>query len=412
MSRGLRVASVKRDWGNDDSATPILHVDMDAFFVSVELLEHPELRGKAVAVGGKGRGVISAASYEARKFGVNSAMAVAQAKRLCPQLLILPVNMGKYVTISHQIMDIFQEITPLVEKISVDEAFLDVAGAVKLFGSPLKIAQMLRKRIRDQVGVPASIGIANTKHLAKLASTHAKPDGLLLVPAQRSQDFLNLLPISALWGVGEKTAIHLRNRGVETVHDVIMLGPQRLQALVGVAAGSKIYALATNQDSREVQISRPEKSISREQTFFDFLSSVADVKKALLWQSHDVARRLRREKLCARTISIKIRTGRYETITRSHTLRGATDLGFEIYRVAVNLFSSISYPKSGVRLLGVRADNLQSAMSEVQGVLGEDLRGADAERAIDAVKNKFGVNSLNFATLYENKHNDDGIAMQ
>lgn len=401
MSRGVRVTSVKRDWGSDDSGTPILHLDMDAFFVSVELLDKPQLRGKPVAVGGQERGVISAASYEARRFGVNSAMAVAQAKRLCPQLILLPVQMYKYQAFSQQIMNILYEVTPLVEQISVDEAFLDVSGARKLFGSPTEIARLLRRRIRTEVGVPASIGIANTKHLAKLASTHAKPDGMLLVPADRSQDFLNLLPISALWGVGEKTAQHLARRGIENVRDALVLGPDRLRALVGVAAGEKIYALATNRDTRPVQISREEKSFGREQTFFTSLTSPESAHKVLLAQSHEVAARLRDAQMRARKVSIKIRTARFETITRCVTLAVPTALGSEIYRAAMRLFTAETFPTSGIRLLGVRVEELHSITEAVQGALDENPRNENAEFAIDAIQRKYGAQALNYATLVE-----------
>lgn len=407
MSRGIRVESVKRDWGSDDSNTPILHLDMDAFFVSVELLDHPELVGKPVAVGGQQHGVISAASYEARKFGVNSAMAVGKAKQLCPQLILLPVRMQKYQAVSQQIMDILHEITPLVEQISVDEAFLDVGGARKLFGSPVEIAQLLRRRIRTEVGVPASIGIANTKHLAKLASTHAKPDGMLLVPADRAQDFLNLLPISALWGVGEKTAQRLADRGVQSVQDVLVLGQSRLQTLVGESAGAKIYALATNQDSRIVEVAHEEKSISREQTFFQLLDNRESAQKVLLAQSHDVARRLRAANFRARTVSIKIRTGRFETVTRSLTLGVPTAVGAEIYHAVLKLFTAESFPKNGIRLLGVRAENLQSASAAIQGTLDENPRNEDAESVIDAIKAKYGAAALNYAALFDRDPRDN-----
>ena len=244
MSRAPRSTQARRDWGSDDSGTPILHVDMDAFFVSVELMDRPELAGKPVAVGGKERGVVSAASYEARTYGVNSAMPVGQAFRRCPQLIMLPPNGARYSAVSKQVMAILRDITPLVEQVSVDEAFLDVSGARRLFGSPVQIAMDLRQRVRTEVGVPASVGIAATKHVAKVASAHAKPDGLLLIPESATTRFLHSLPVGALWGVGEKTRERLEIQGVETVADLANLGKERLIRILGRAGGTHLYELA------------------------------------------------------------------------------------------------------------------------------------------------------------------------
>lgn len=267
MSKAPRSQAARRFWGDDDTHTPILHMDMDAFFVSVELLERPELIGKPVAVGGLERGVISAASYEARTYGVNSAMPVGLAKRRCPHLIILPTNRHKYAAISQRVMDYLRTITPAVEQLSVDEAFLDVSGARKLFGTPTHIATTIREWIRTNEGIPASIGIASTKHVAKIASAHAKPDGLLLVPHHRTQDFLNTLPVGALWGVGDKTRELLHRKGIDTVSDVVAIGPQRLVTILGQAQGNHLYRLAIGDDRRNVQPQHEEKSISREHTF-------------------------------------------------------------------------------------------------------------------------------------------------
>ena len=231
MSRAPRSEAARRAWGEDDSATPILHVDMDAFFVSVELLTRPELRGLPVVVGGRdGRGVVSAASYEARAYGVNSAMPMATALRRCPQAVVLPVRHGVYSAVSRRMMAILGEVTPLLEQLSVDEAFLDVTGARRRMGSPVAIGRWIREQVRDRVGVPASVGIASTKFVAKLASAHAKPDGLLLVPAGATQDFLDTLPVGALWGVGEKSAQALARWGITDVRTLAATDVRRSNA--------------------------------------------------------------------------------------------------------------------------------------------------------------------------------------
>lgn len=399
MSRAPRNASLRRDWGDDDSCTPILHVDMDAFFVSVELFDKPHLRGKPIAVGGLERGVISAASYEARRFGVNSAMPVAMAKRKCPELIILPVNMERYRAVSAEIMQILRDITPQVEQVSVDEAFLDVRGARRLFGSPKQIGQLIRERIHTQVGVGASVGIASTKHLAKIASAHAKPDGLLLIPDEHSLEFLHSLPVGALWGVGEKTREKLASRGVEDVIDVVRLGEERMVKMLGQAAGQRLYALAMNEDARPVSIESVDKSISKEQTFFDVLHDPQEILQVMLGQSYAVARRLRRHRYLASTVSIKVRSGDFVTLNRSHKLGSATDVGAEIFDAVKMLMSKLELPTSGVRLVGVRAEQFVQASEGIQIALDDDGRRAQAENAMDAVQKKYGDSALLPASL-------------
>ncbi|WP_124055008.1 DNA polymerase IV [Arcanobacterium ihumii] len=399
MSRAPRNESLRRNWGSDDSSTPILHVDMDAFFVSVELLDKPHLRGIPLAVGGQERGVISAASYEARKFGVNSAMPVAIAKRRCPHLLILPVNMERYKDVSRQIMGILHDVTPLVEQVSVDEAFLDVSGSRRLFGGPVQIAQMIRSRVHEEVGVGASIGIASTKHLAKIASAHAKPDGMLLIPNERSLEFLHSLPVGALWGVGDKTRKKLSDRGVETVADIVQLGENRMVKMLGEAAGKKLYALAMNQDSRSVHADSSDKSISKERTFFDFLHDRDEVLNVILDESLEVARRMRSRHYMARTVSIKIRSGEFFTINRSTTLGAPTDVGSVIFEAAKRLFRGVEMPASGIRLIGVRAEHFVEDGEGIQIALDDDGRRGQAENAIDAVQQKFGSSVVLPASL-------------
>ena len=401
MSRAPRSKAARRHWGDDDSATPIMHVDMDAFFVSVELLEKPNLRGIPLAVGGQERGVISAASYEARAFGVNSAMPVRRAKRLCPQLVILPPNIEKYRAVSRRIMDILSSFTPAIEQVSVDEAFLDVSGSRRLFGSPVQIGQELRRLIREREGVPASVGIANTKHLAKIASAHAKPDGLLLIPADASLEFLHPLPLGALLGVGDKTRDILERRGAVTIGDVAQLGQRTLVKLLGVAAGERVYRLSMNHDERRVESVRAEKSMSREQTFFDPLLRRDEVEKVLLEQSFEVGRRLRADKEKAGTISIKVRSAAFTTVQRSLTLAVPTDSNGDIYDAARKLFAALDFPCEGVRLIGVKAAQLVDSDADMQLSLTAeaDARYGKVDRALDAVQAKYGKRLLGPGTL-------------
>lgn len=399
MSRAPRSATARRSWGDDDSATPILHVDMDAFFVSVELMHYPELRGKPVAVGGKERGVVSAASYEARTYGVNSAMPVGKAYKLCPGLIMLPPRHGLYGDVSRQVMSILSDVTPLLEQVSVDEAFLDVSGARKLFGSPVDIARHLRERIRREVGVPASVGIAATKHVAKVASAHAKPDGMLLIPESATLEFLHSLPVGALWGVGERTRERLEVAGVDTVGELAGLGQARLERLLGKAGGAHLYALAMGIDPRQVTVSHIEKSIGREETFFTHVTDRAELDRVLLAQAHDTARRLRKKGFLARTVAIKVRFADFTTITRSLTLGQPTALANDIYRAARSLLDGVKIGADGVRLLGLRAEQLQDGASEVQLAFDDDPRREIAESVMDGALARFGKDAVQPASL-------------
>lgn len=401
MSRAPRSSWARQDWGSDDSATPILHIDMDAFYASVEIMDNPELAGKPIAVGGRERGVVSAASYEARAFGVNSAMPVTQAYRKCPQLLMLPVRMERYLEVSRQIMGILAEVTPRIEVVSVDEAFLDVSGARRIFGSPVEIASLLRQRIRTEVGVPSSVGIAATKHVAKIASAHAKPDGMLLVPATATLDFLHGLPVGALWGVGDKTRERLERRGLRSIADVADFGESALVRLLGEAHGRHLYQLSMGIDERPIVTEREEKSIGAEDTFFDCLKKRKDVERAVLAQCDETGRRLRKAGLVCRNVAIKVRFADFTTITRSATLDAATDVAQELYEVAVRLLSKIDIPDRGIRLVGVRAGELSPASHGVQLSFDDDPRRAEAENAMDEIRQRFGRTVLGPATLLE-----------
>lgn len=400
MSRGPRSEGAKKNWGHDDSQTNILHVDMDAFFVSVELLDHPELVGQPVAVGGQGRGVIAAASYEARRYGVNSAMPVGQAKRLCPHLIVLPTSHGVYGKVSKRIMAILEDVTPLVEPVSVDEAFLDVTGARRIFGSPVDIAHHIRRTIHEKEKVPASIGIASTKHVAKIASAHAKPDGMLLIPHDQTLAFLHSLPVGALWGVGPVSREKLERKGIISVGDLAALGEHRLRRLLGEASGTQLYALAMGVDPRPVTPHTLEKSMSREQTFFEPITVRAEAERILLHLSDDVARRLRLNSFISWTIGIKVRSSAdFSTISRSVTLGGPTDLAHDVYEASRRLFDGVEIPRGGIRLLGVKAENLARQEEGIQLSIDDDGRRGRAEAAMDSVRQKFGGTSLKPGSL-------------
>ena len=400
MSRAPRSQAARRSWGDDDSAAPIIHVDMDAFFASVELLEHPELVGRPVIVGGRdGRGVVSAASYEARAFGVSSAMSMAEASRRCPQAVVLPVRHGRYSQVSAQVMSVLAEITPVLEKVSIDEAFLDVTGARRRMGSPVTIGRWIRSEIRRRVGVPASVGIASTKFVAKLASSHAKPDGLLLIPAHTTQDFLNLLPVGALWGVGARTQEVLARWGINDVRTLAATDVRHLEKILGRAAGRHLHELSHGIDPRRVEPVREEKSVGTETTFFNTVTDREHARRVLLDQTHQCAARLRAANRRCRVAVLKARGADFTTVTRSRTLPVPTDLARDIWEIVAALFSALPSPAGGFRLLGVRVEGLLRRDDGVQLLLDEDPRHGASERAADAVRRRWGSNALAPASL-------------
>ncbi|MDY2942002.1 MAG: DNA polymerase IV [Varibaculum sp.] len=402
MSVAPRERAAKKDWGSDDSETPILHVDMDAFFVLVELLRRPELSGREVIVGGRSesgiRGVVSSASYEARSRGVRAGMPLIQAKSLCHDPVVLPTNHESYSQYSRRVMEILNEETPQVEQLSIDEAFLDVSGVRRIHGRPEEIAHRIRSRISSELGLVASIGIAKNKLLAKLASAQAKPDGMLLVPAERSQDFLDILPVGALWGVGEVTRRKLTADGVRTVQDLAALPRQYLLTLVGGRPGEELYLLARGIDNRVVTPRRVEKSIGAEQTFPTDVADRDTLQAALLDQSFACGARLRSRTLLAATVSIKCRRTDMSIFTRSRTLPTPTDTSVDIYACARELFAQVVIPPEGFRLVGIRCENLVSVSSGIQETLGCDPRRRLLEGAMDRVNARFGNGSLSSAT--------------
>jgi DNA polymerase-4 len=376
----------------DDPAATIMHLDLDAFFASVELLERPELRGLPVIVGGRGaRSVVTAATYEARRYGVNSAMPMSVALRRCPNAVVLEPHFDRYRHFSRVVMGLCNDVTPLVEQLSIDEAFLDVAGARKLLGTPWQIGTALRARVRDETGLTCSIGVATTKFIAKLASGIAKPDGLLVVPAASTLDFLHPLPISALWGVGAKTAEALERLGLRTVGDVANTPLASLTRMLGTAAGQKLYDLSWARDPRGVTTEREEKSVGHEITFEYDISDPVIIRRELLRMSDQVAVRLRRAGLMGRTVVLKLRYGDFTTISRSRKLDEPTDLGRRIYDEVVDVYSGVERPEARIRLVGVRMEQLLSAGEATVGLWETDEGWREAEEAIDAVSARFGL---------------------
>ena len=387
----------------------IMHVDMDAFFVSVELRSRPGLRGKPVIVGYPAdRSVVLSASYEARKFGVKSAMPMAVAARICPTAVIIEPRHKLYYEVSAQLMAIFGSITDLVEPLSVDEAFLDVGGAIRRLGSPEEIGGMIRRRVRDELGITASVGIAASKFVAKIASTRCKPDGLLLIGPDETVPYLHSLPVNALWGVGAKTDEVLARMGIRTVADVAATPLSSLRKLLG-ASGEHVYRLSWGIDPRPVTPVRVEKSIGAEETFAVDTADDALLHRELLRLSHRTAERLRSAGLVTRTVSLKLRYTDFSTITRSRTMHAPVDSAQLIYGVAVQLLESLGTRAMTVRLVGVRAEQLEDA-AQTSLQLSLDRRDDNwraAEQALDRVAEKFGSKSVLPARLLD-PHPDAG----
>ena len=405
MSRG-RVTPAGPPTGpaGDDAGCRVLHVDMDAFYASVELRERPELRGKPVIVGGGGsRGVVLSATYEARKFGVASAMPMVRARRLCPQAVVINPEFGRYSQASAGVMEVFRAVTPLVEPLSLDEAFLDVTGALKRFGGARNAGEWIRATIQDEQRITCSVGVASTKFVAKLASAHCKPDGLLVVPADDVVAFLHPLPVAALWGVGEKTEQILANLGLRTVGDLAATPVGTLQRALGPAAGAHLSALAWGRDQRVVTPSEPEKSVGAEETFPVDVDDPSVVRRELLRLSERTAARLRAAGQVGRTVSIKVRFADFTTITRSKTLREHTDVGREVYETALGLYDALGLERARLRLVGVRIEQITDADGQArQLLLGEPDRGwREAEQAVDRATLRFGAGAVRPAALVD-----------
>ena len=383
-----------------DLSARILHLDMDAFFASVELLDRPELRGKPVIVGHRGtRSVVTAATYEARRYGVNSAMPMAVALRRCPQAVVLEPHYERYQAASRAVMRILGDVTPLVEPLSIDEAFLDVCGATALFGPPFAIGTALRARIRDETGLVASVGAAATKFVAKLASSRAKPDGLLVIPEADTIAFLHPQPITALWGVGAASAQRLERLGLRTIGDVADAPLDALTRALGPAAAGHLHALAHGRDPRSVTPERAEKTIGHEVTFERDIADSSVIDRELLRLAERVAERLRAGGWVARTLAIKLRFGDFETISRAQTLAEPTDVAQRIATEARALYAASPVVGRGLRLVGVRASGGLPTGTVARGLWDDDEPWREAEGAIDALAEKFGRGAVQRASL-------------
>ncbi|WP_295035138.1 DNA polymerase IV [uncultured Microbacterium sp.] len=379
--------------GADDTGTGILHVDMDAFYAAVEVLHDPSLRGLPLIIGSPdGRSVVSSASYEARRYGVRSAMPVSQAIRLCPAARMVPPDFTKYRDVSRQVMAIFEQVTPLVEPLSIDEAFLDVRGVRRLWGSPGVIGAMIRNRVQAEVGITCSVGVAATKHVAKMASTLAKPDGLLVVAEAETLEFLAAKPVRAMWGVGPKTAETLESRGIRFIRDIVATPMPALERAVGPALAQRLHDLARGQDPRGIETSRVEKSVGHEETFDIDVTDREALRSELLRLADRVAARLRRAGWEAGTVAIKIRFSDFTTVNRSQTLPEATSVGQRIGEVARTLFDAIER-RDPVRLVGVRAERLSGAGGAL-GLWDDDAEWRRVEDALDSAQARFGSGSV------------------
>ncbi|WP_436500977.1 DNA polymerase IV [Actinokineospora sp. HUAS TT18] len=405
LPRGLVERFKARDgrWP-DDAGCSMLHVDMDAFYASCEIRERPELRDRPVVVGGVGaRGVVSAANYIAREFGVRSAMPTGQARRLCPHAVFLPPSFELYQRVSSGVMAIFRDITPLVEPLSLDEAFLDVSGALRrLRTTPAEVGARIRARVTAEFGITCSVGVAPTKFVAKLASGLAKPDGMLVVPVGQVTEFLHPLPVSALWGVGKKTAERLFDVGLERVSDVANAPLPRLKRMIGVALAEHLHALANGHDPRAVVAEAAEKSVGAEETFEVDHYDRDLLKRELLRLSERTAATLRTRGLRGRTVSIKVRYSDFSTITRSRTLPVATDVTREVYQTACKLLDE-QVPHGAVRLIGVRMEQLGAGESEQLLLDAPEQGWRQAEQAADKARSKFGTAAVRPAALLGNR---------
>lgn len=403
MSRSqLNRGSGRHNLGSNDTGCTILHVDMDAFYAAVSLLDRPQLRGRPVIVGAAGgRGVVLSATYEARALGVHSAMPMSRARRLAPDAEIVPPDFAAYAAVSAAVQEIFRSITPAVEPLSQDEAFLDVAGAIRRLGSPAKIAEAIRARVYDEQRITCSVGVAPTKFVAKIASTRCKPDGLLVIPAAEVVSFLHPLPVGALWGVGEKTEERLHRLGLRTVADVANTPRETLIRALGPAAGAHLHELSWGRDPRVVRGPERERSIGADETFATDTDDPDLIARELLRLSGKVAARIRAADLVGRTVSLRVRFADFTTISRSKTLREPTDVGQEIYRTSLSLYQGLGLQRARIRLVGVRVEQLSDSASATEQLLldAPEHGWRDAERAVDTLREKYGSQSVHPAAL-------------
>jgi DNA polymerase IV len=385
----------------DDDGCTMLHIDMDAFYASVELIDRPELKGQPVIVGGGGRSVVLSATYEARREGVHSAMPMGRARRLCPRAVVIEPDHQRYADVSRGVMEIFRSVTPLVEPLSLDEAFLDVSGAIRRIGPPTLIGELIRDRVADEQRITASVGIAATKFVAKLASSQAKPDGLLVVPRDQTVVFLHGLAAGALWGVGERTEEALRRLGLISVADIAHTPVDTLRRALGDAVGTQLHELSWGRDPRPVVPEQVEKSIGAEETFRTDVDDPQVIRRELLRLSERVAARLRSTGVVGRTVIIKIRFADFSTITRSRTLTEHTDVARVLHATALELYARLGLDRARLRLVGVRVEGLiDSSAGHHQLALDERPQGwREAEQAVDRASARFGAGAVRPASL-------------
>lgn len=381
----------------------IIHLDMDAFYPAVEALDKPELKGKPVIVGGaKERGVVSSASYEARRFGVHSAQPIATAIRLCPDGIFMPVRMSRYKEVSGQVFEIFHCFTPLVEPLSIDEAFLDLTGAERLMGQTEEIAKKIKETVLKKTGLTVSAGVASSKFVAKIASDIDKPDGLTVVPPNRVREFLDPLPIKKMWGVGKITQQALARLNVKTFKDLRQIPVEILEKNFG-KHGAAMHLLSMGIDERDVEPEREAKSIGHEQTFMKDILDPDQAKKEILSLANRVALRMRREEVRGSTVSLKVKYSDFTQITRAATLPEPTDDSMEIYSTSCRLLKKTAVGKRPVRLLGISLSQLSSLEGEKQLFLFDQDKGyrkrKNLNTALDSICEKFGEKSIRPATL-------------
>ena len=383
----------------------ILHVDMDAFYASVMTRDRPELADTPVIVGGGQRGVVLSANYAARHYGVRSAMPMTRARRACPQALVIAPDYDMFSTVSSSVMENFRQVTPLVEVMSLDEAFLDISGSVRRLGSAREIAETLRAKVYDEQGITCSVGIAASVSVAKLASRRAKPDGVIVVPPAEVTSFLHPLDVGELYGVGEKTRDLLHRLGLVKVGDIAHTPLRTLQRAVGSALGSQLHDLAWGADRRVITPRRgqdePDKSIGADETFARDTDDREAILREVLRLSAKVASRMRTAQVAGRTVTLKVRFADFTTITRSRTLPEATDVTREIHQTATRLYDALGLQRARVRLVGVRVEGLMPrSVVQRQLVLGEREHGwSDADRAVDRATLRFGSAAVRPATL-------------
>ena len=386
-----------------DEGCTILHVDMDAFYASVEVRDRPELAGRPVVVGAdSSRSVVLSATYPARAFGVRSAMPVTRAKRLCPQAVFVPPRHSLYAKVSREVMEIFRSVTPEIEPLALDEAFLDVSGALRRMGPPRAIAERIRQDVSEQQGITCSVGVASRKFIAKIASARCKPDGLKVVPADGVLEFLHPLPADVLWGVGEKAGEILARLGLRTVGDIARIPLATMQREFGAAAGEHLWSLAWGRDDRKVVPHAAEKSVGAEETFPADVDDPEVIREELLRLSGRTARALRSSGYVARTVTVKLRLANFKTITRSRTLKQPTDVTHEIYTAACALYEGSGLDRRArLRLVGVRATGLRpSSGASVQMTFDDRPVGwREAEQAMDRIAGKFGSDAVRPGTL-------------